>query len=83
MEIIPLFRVWNRESKLILTQEFAEGNYYCGSAVAIAVKGRQAESKQLDEQTIQLTLKPGRESFTVYIATTPVLIARPIWRLQH
>ena len=48
----------------------SEGNYYCGSAVAIAVKGRQAESKQLDEQTIQLTLKPGGESFTVLIATS-------------
>ena len=63
-------RLETRDQKLILTQEFIEGDYYCGSAVAIAVAGREVDIKPLDEQTIRLSLKPGRESFTVLIASS-------------
>ena len=63
-------RLETRNQRLILTQEFIEGDYYCGSAVAIAVAGREVDIKPLDEQTIRLSLKPGRESFTVLIASS-------------
>ncbi len=63
-------RLETRDQRLILTQEFIEEDYYCGSAVAIAVAGREVDIKPLDEQTIRLSLKSGRESFTVLIGSS-------------
>jgi hypothetical protein len=59
----------SHNGKILLTQDFAEGDYYCGSAVAIAVSGRDAEVRLENNQEIRLVTKPGRGAFTVYVSS--------------
>ena len=59
----------SRDGAIILTQRFEEKGYYCGSAVAVGVYGRHSEIRQADERRWQLTVQPGRGSFTVLIAS--------------
>jgi hypothetical protein len=58
-----------RGQRLMLTQKFTEGEYYCGSAVSVAVLGREADVERSSDQTISLILKPGPETFTILIAS--------------
>jgi len=58
-----------RNSRIILTQEFRENDYYDASAVAIAVVGRKAKAKYVNESTVRLSAAPGKGRFTILIAS--------------
>ena len=42
-----------RDGRIVLTQQFTEGDYYCGSAVAVHVLGRRSKTKQANEPAAQ------------------------------
>lgn len=54
---------------IVLTQRFTEDDYYCGSAVSVAVSGREAHARISNYQELQLVVKPGNEPFTVFISS--------------
>jgi hypothetical protein len=58
-----------RNGRIILTQEFEEGNYYCSSAVAIGIIGRKSKAKIANVTEARLAAKPGKGSFTILIAS--------------
>jgi hypothetical protein len=58
-----------RNSRIILTQEFRKNDYYDASAVAIAVVGRKAKAKYVNESTVRLSAAPGKGRFTILIAS--------------
>jgi len=62
-------KVEGRDGKIILTQKFAEGHYYCGSVVAVGVVGRKAEVRTASESEIQLVAEAASGSFTILIAS--------------
>src|SRR5262245_5951195 len=55
--------------KIILTQEFREGDYLNRSAVAIGVVGRRARAKFSSETELRLTAWPGSGPLMVLIAS--------------
>src|SRR5215510_6532966 len=55
--------------KIILTQEFREGDYLNRSAVAIAGAGRRVRAKFASETELRLTAWPGRGPLVVLIAS--------------
>ena len=55
--------------KIILTQEFREGDYINRSAVAIGVAGRRARLKFASDAELRLTTRPGRGPLLVLIAS--------------
>ncbi len=59
-----------RNGRIVLTQEFREGDYYNASAVAIGVVGRPAKAKYANDSTVRLGVAPGRGKFTILIASS-------------
>jgi hypothetical protein len=57
------------DGKIVLTQKFEEGDYYCGSAVAIAIIGRKSKAKIANVTEARLTAEPGQGTFTILIAS--------------
>jgi hypothetical protein len=55
--------------RVILTQEFREGDYLNRSAVAIGVVGRNAKPKFASDIELRLTARPAQGSFTILIAS--------------
>ena len=58
-----------QNGRIILTQEFTEGSYYCGSAVVISVLGRESKAKLANETTVRLSAEPAKGTFTILIAS--------------
>jgi hypothetical protein len=58
-----------RGDRIVLTQEFREGDYCSKSAVAIGIIGRGAKAAISNEAEVRLTAVPGRGSFTILIAS--------------
>jgi hypothetical protein len=58
-----------REGRILLTQEFREGDYFNASAVAVGVVGRPSQARYLNESTVRLTAAPGQGQFTILIAS--------------
>jgi hypothetical protein len=58
-----------RNGRIILTQEFEEGDYYCSSAVAIGILNRKSKAKIANVTEARLAAKPGKGSFTILIAS--------------
>ena len=58
-----------RDDRILLTQEFREGDYYNASAVAVGVVGRPAKAKYANESTVRLSAAPGKGRFTILIAS--------------
>jgi len=56
-------------NRITLLQEFTESDYYCGSAVAISVLGRQAKPILANETEVCLSAEPARGSFTILVAS--------------
>jgi hypothetical protein len=60
---------------LVLTQKFQEGDYYCGSAVAVQVSGRVARLEQSSEndpdraQELTLAVEASNQPFTIRVAS--------------
>lgn len=55
--------------RILLTQQFREHEFYDASAVAIAVAGRHAKARYLNEATVQLSAAPGKGKFTILISS--------------
>jgi hypothetical protein len=54
---------------IVLTQEFREDKYYCGSAVVIGASGCSARAELANESTVRLVTKPGAAQFSVFVAS--------------
>lgn len=59
----------SRDRRIILTQEFTEGDFFCRSAVTIVVVGRDAEVQPASDAEMRLVVRPGQGPFTVLIAS--------------
>lgn len=66
---VAVSKLESRDGRIILTQKFTEGDYYCGSAVAVGMIGRRTEILTADEREIRLAAEAGSGTFTVLIAT--------------
>jgi hypothetical protein len=55
--------------KIVLTQIFTEGSYYCSSAVVLAVLGRDVKPLLENESEVKLLTRPGNGPFTIFIAS--------------
>jgi hypothetical protein len=66
---LAMSRIEGRDGKILLTQRFTEADYYCGSAVAIGIVGRQTEVRTANEGEIQLVAEAGSGSFTILVAS--------------
>jgi len=62
-------KIGSRDGRIVLTQRFTEGDYYCGSAAAVGIVGRKAEVRTTSEREIQLAAEAGSGSFTILIAS--------------
>jgi hypothetical protein len=62
-------KIESRDGKIVLTQRFTEGDYYCGSVVAVGIVGRKAEVQTAGESEVQLAAEAARGSFTILIAS--------------
>jgi hypothetical protein len=58
------------DDRIILTQEFREHDFLDSSAVAIAVAGRPARARYLDDLTVQLCAAPARGKFVILISSS-------------
>ncbi len=58
-----------RDGRIVLSQEFREGDHYDASAVVIGVVGRKAKAKYVSDSTVRLSAAPGQGRFTVLIAS--------------
>ena len=58
-----------RDHRILLTQEFAEGDFFGGSVVAVGVVGRDAEVRPANPGERRLVIQPGPGTFTVLIAS--------------
>ncbi len=58
-----------REGRIVLVQEFREGDYYNSSAVAIGVAGRKSKASYASDSAVRLAAAPGKGKFTVLIAS--------------
>ena len=54
--------------RIILRQEFTEGDYYNSSAVAVAVLGRAVNAKAVSDGELSLVAEPAAGAFTILIA---------------
>ena len=52
---VAISRLDIRDGKILLTQEFTEGNFYSASAVAIGVVGRETKASYYNELTVRLS----------------------------
>lgn len=59
----------SKGNRIILTQQFIEDDYYCGSAVIVDVIGRNTKVKLSNDQELSLVAEPGSGTFTVFIAS--------------
>ena len=62
-------KIEQRDGRIILTQKFAEADYYCGSAIAVGIIGRKAKVQTANESEIHLAGEAGSGSFTILIAS--------------
>ena len=65
-----------RDGRLVLTQEFEEGEHRAKSAVAIALLGRRTVSRFADETEVRLVSPAERGRFVILIGSAAALDAR-------
>jgi hypothetical protein len=58
-----------RDGAILLTQRFAEKEFFDSSAIAISVLGRDSRPRFLNDTTVQLSVAPGTGKFTILIAS--------------
>jgi len=54
-----------RKGRIILIQEFREGEFYSSSAVAIGLTGRRSKASFYNESTVRLSAEPGKGTFSI------------------
>jgi hypothetical protein len=57
------------KNRIILTQQFTEDSFYCGTALVVGVIGRDAVVRQTNDQELRLIAPAGKGAFTVLIAS--------------
>jgi hypothetical protein len=65
---VAISRLDIRDGKILLTQEFTEGNFYSASAVAIGVVGRESKPSYYNELTVRLSAEPRRGKVLILTA---------------
>ncbi|GAA4300077.1 hypothetical protein GCM10023143_00740 [Compostibacter hankyongensis] len=56
--------------RIVLTQAFREGKYYCGSAVVIGAEGCRVKAEQVNESTVRLYTEPqAGKPFSFFMAS--------------
>ena len=68
---VAISRLDIRDGKVLLTQEFTEGNFYSASAVAVGVVGRETKASYYNELTVRLSAEP-RQGKMVILAASAV-----------
>jgi hypothetical protein len=58
-----------RDGRIVLTQQFREGDFYGASVVVVGVLGRESQAKYQNDCMVRLTAAPGRGKFTVLIGS--------------
>ena len=58
------------DGRIVLVQEFKEGDFYSASAVAVAIVGRKSNASYCNETTVRLTAKPGEGTFTILTSSS-------------
>ena len=58
-----------RDGKILLIQEFKEGDYYCASAIAAGIVGRNSQTTYYNEATVRLMAEPGKGTFLILLST--------------
>jgi hypothetical protein len=58
-----------RGERIVLTQEFREGEHYNKSAVVIGIVGRPVKTQFADETELRLSVAPGPGQFTVLMSS--------------
>jgi hypothetical protein len=58
-----------RDNRILLTQDFREGEFCCKTAVAIGMVGRSAKPRLLNETGVRLAAAPAPGSFTILVAS--------------
>ena len=59
-----------RNGRIILVQEFKEGDFYCASAVAVGIAGRKSKASYFNESTVRLSAEPGEGTFTILTSSS-------------
>lgn len=54
---------------IILTQKFMEADFFCASAAAVRISGRNVQVRPHDEQEFRLVAEPGNGSFLILISS--------------
>jgi hypothetical protein len=58
-----------RDGRIVLTQEFSEGDFYNASAIAIGLSGRSSRADFYNETTVRLSAPAAKGAFTILMAT--------------
>ena len=58
-----------RDGRILLIQEYREGDYYNASAVAIGIAGRKSKAAYANETTVRLSAEPGPGTFMIFTAS--------------
>jgi hypothetical protein len=58
-----------RAGRILLIQDFREGEFYSASAVAIGIVGRKSKADYYNETTVRLSAEPGRGKLTILTAS--------------
>lgn len=66
---LAISKISTDNGRIILTQQFKEDTYYCGSAVVIGIKGRKAVAEIANQSTVKLLVSPGNNPFTIFISS--------------
>ena len=64
-----LSRLEIRDGKILLIQEFREGNFYSSSAIAVGITRRKSEASYYNEMMVRLTAEPGKGNFVILLAS--------------
>ncbi len=68
---VAISRLDIRDGKILLTQEFTEGDFYSASAIAIGVVGRESKPSYYNELTVRLSAEP-RQGKVLILAAAAV-----------
>jgi hypothetical protein len=60
--------------RILLIQQFSEGTHFSASAIAVAVTGRGAKPRYVDESTVRLAVASGYGRFTILIGSAASLV---------
>ena len=58
------------DGRIVLIQEFREGDFYSASAVAVGITGRKSKASYFNESTVRLSAEPGEGTFTILTSSS-------------